>query len=97
MVDCSAEQFARLILERNNKAYGILRRRGASITLALPPASLHDRPARQPAEILDCNQFYVSLQKGTLAISIPLCDLELSFDHSPGAERLMLVLNRTRW
>jgi hypothetical protein len=86
-VTASAEQFARLIAERNNKSYEILKWRGKKATLALYKGLvLLGRRPDFAAEIIiiDCNQFYVTYSVSpneTPLASHPLESIEVSFDH----------------
>jgi len=85
-VTASAEQFARLIAERNSKAYEILKWRGKEATLALYKGLvLFGRRPDFAAEIIiiDCNQFYVTytVPPNEQRASQPLESIEVSFDH----------------
>lgn len=97
-IEASAKSFEELITHRNSKAYKILEWKEKEVTIALPSQAVNDRPAKLGMTVLECNQFYVTLNTGDSNIrSIPLVDIELSSDHTPNGERLMLVLDRTRW
>jgi Putative DNA-binding domain len=86
-VTASAEQYARLIAERNSKAYEILKWREKKATLALYKGwPLLGKTPDFAAEIIiiDCNQFYVTyaVSPNTApCISHPLARVEVSFDH----------------
>jgi hypothetical protein len=103
--EASEQQFARLIAERSSKVREILKSRGNQITLLFPAVELpwvgggqgiKLRDENVSACVLDCNQFYVTLQvvrseKDSLLATIPLSQLELSFDPK-GAGRLSLIV-----
>lgn len=89
----SEGEFSKLIVERNSKAYEILKWKDKTITvdiLNIEQVRAYGRVASsQERTIIDCNQFYVTLQfRDSSVESIPLRRIELSFDHN--ASRLKL-------
>ncbi|SRR6266404_1397793 len=95
----SEQQFARLIAERSSKVREILKWKGQQITLKLPPTELQIEGVTHgealSACVLDCNQFYATVQitrsaKDSFLESFALPKLEISFDPK-GAGRLRLV------
>jgi hypothetical protein len=98
--ETSEEQFERLIAERISKAREILKWRGRDITLgrlieAHYPGGREVVLGRRTVHtVIDCNQFYVTLQEtGPLEHapeSYPLAELEISFDNE--AHQLQLHL-----
>jgi predicted HTH transcriptional regulator len=90
-VEASEEQFANLIAMRNSKAYEILKWKGKQITFAYAfESKAVGPPARQKdACVVECNQFYVTLEFTHASYSYPLVYVEVSFDTQKN--RLMLV------
>lgn len=103
--DASEAQFGRLIAERNSKVREILKWQGQQITVQFPPveqtfAGTVHRAEEKPlsAHVLDCNQFFATLQitrsqNDSRLVAIPLSRLEISFD-TRGAGRLCLEVTR---
>jgi hypothetical protein len=93
-VVASRPQFDELIASRNSKAYEILKWKGREISTAIKqPVYLYGKPSghkvvRSLGTVLDCNQFYVTLDDRGKKESIPLEWTEISFDHE--AQRLAL-------
>ncbi len=92
----SNEQFAELIAQRNSKSREILNWKGKLITLAYPgPPSTTRRSSRiqrrYPRTVVDCNQFFVTLEGGTVRESISLRWVEISFDQSENRLRLEIL------
>jgi predicted HTH transcriptional regulator len=90
-VPSSESQFGILIAQRDSKAYEILKWKGKSVTvhvrgnIILINATTNRRPDKtHKGKILDCNQFYVSLEviepHVTNTAFIPLRFVDLSFD-----------------
>jgi Putative DNA-binding domain len=80
-VDASKQEFETLIAQRSSKVYEILKWKGKDIFVSVRQYNegrvIH---MRDDATVLDCNQFFVSIQmhqKGFWAI--PLINVELSF------------------
>jgi hypothetical protein len=107
-VPASEDQFRTLIAQRNDKARLILEWKGKEVTVKIeypnPLAGLEKfgKFRRETlvkgitALVLDCNQFYVTLEGRTDSsivpdhpFSFPLTAIEVSFDHQN--ERLMLT------
>lgn len=96
--EASGEQFERLIAERNSETKEILKWCGKEITVNLPPvaSSISGWPlfagGRVVRTVIDCNQFYVTLERldGSERIreSFPFVQFEIGFDNS--ANRLEL-------
>jgi len=92
----SEDQFAQLLIQRQSKARELLMWKGKAVTVesvALPlPEMLYAVPGkvRTPASavLLDCNQFYVTVEVGGKKQSHTLRDIELSFDHSENRIKL---------
>jgi predicted HTH transcriptional regulator len=91
-VEASGEQFANLIASRNSKACEILKWKGKAITLDLMRVEragiLGAVISSQAYNVVDCNQFYVTLDAGTYGKSVPLDRVSVSFDEK--AQRLKL-------
>ena len=93
-VTASKSEFDDLIASRNSKAYEILKWKGREITTATKERFyLFGKPSghqvtRSLGIVLDCNQFYVTLDNQGRKESIPLERIEISFDHQ--AQRLEL-------
>lgn len=90
-VPSSERQFESLIAERNSKVREIRKWLGRGVTVESPlaknPYSAHvlgTSFGKMTGTIVECNQFYVTLEsihkKGSL-ISFPLGQVEISFDH----------------
>jgi schlafen family protein len=79
-VNSSKEQFDRLIAERNSKAYKILEWKGKTVRVGIIRAGDMNPMGYSQAVVLDCNQFYVTLD-GNGRYAVPLDRVELSFDH----------------
>jgi predicted HTH transcriptional regulator len=90
----SLDQFDRLIAERNAKAYEILRWRGKTITvdtMNVENLRMMGAVASTIEEtVLDCNQFYVTLEGRSYRKSIPLGRVEIAFDQDK--QRLKLEI-----
>lgn len=78
-VNASKEQFDQLIAQRNSKAYKILEWKGKPIAFGTVGRGQFAAPGYTPGTVLDCNQFYVTLDLGG-RVSIPLDRIEISFD-----------------
>jgi predicted HTH transcriptional regulator len=92
-VVASKPQFEELIACRNSKAYEILKWKGKIITVDLMQSEAHAYTmgaviSSQGYTLVDCNQFYVTLDAGTFRKSVPLARIEVSFDET--AQRLKL-------
>jgi len=87
----SEEQFARLIADRNQKTYEILKWKGKGITLSQAPGQymVAGTTGWHPGKSLlttvsDCTLHYVTLASVTNVddlVSYPLSKIELSYDH----------------
>jgi hypothetical protein len=81
-VDGSEEQFAELIAQRNSKAAFLLRWKGKKVTVL---SRIGDDELAWPNDnsLVDCNQFYVSLQRylHEPPLSFPLRRVEINFDN----------------
>ncbi len=79
-IKASEKQFNELIAQRNSKAYEILKWKGKSVKLSYTRPG-NTRPSRfGPVRVLDCNQFYVTLESDGALSAIPLKRLDISFD-----------------
>ena len=91
-VVASKPQFEELIASRNSKAYEILKWRGKTITvvvLGAQPRALGPVLLRSmECTLVDCTQFYVTLENPDGKGCIPLSRIEVSFDEQ--AQRLKL-------
>ncbi len=92
-VMASRAQFEELIASRNSKVYEILKWKGKIITLDLMsvPTALNFTGAvvaSQAYRVVDCNQFYVTVDQANFKKSMPLDRVNISFDQS--AQRLKL-------
>jgi len=81
-MDGSEEQFAELIAQRNSKAAFLLRWKGKKVTVL---SRIGDDELAWPNDtsLVDCNQFYVSLQRyhHEPPLSFPLSRVEINFDN----------------
>jgi predicted HTH transcriptional regulator len=85
-ITSNEDQFGRLIADRNGKAREILKWKGRQITLK----SLDDRASfagivlhrggSEQFTVIDCNQFYVTIDQRGVRDSIALEHIDLSFD-----------------
>ncbi|MCJ7504216.1 MAG: ATP-binding protein [Acidobacteriia bacterium] len=95
-VAASDEQFANLIASRNSKAYEILKWKGKSVTVHSAPAastiSAFYMGMDGECTVVECNQFYVTLDYRGNPWSYPLSRVEISFDNE--ANRLQLLVLR---
>jgi Putative DNA-binding domain len=99
-VAASESQFKRLIAERNNKAYEVVRWKGKTITFTQPMrectvqgTTTWTRDKRVSATVIDSNQHYLTLEsvaRKSLRASYPLRTIELNYDNA--RERLELLL-----
>jgi predicted HTH transcriptional regulator len=92
-VAASDQQFKELIASRNNKTCEILKWKGKTITVDLMRAeaqALLTGPVVGSLEytVVDCNQFYVTLEGRSGRKSIPLERLNVSFDQANGRLKL---------
>lgn len=99
-VPASEEMFSRLVAGRNSMTFEILKWRDKLISIRYPPADFGFRGADGPllvrtdgeGEVLDCNQFYVTLRSDTRGIfSYPLEALQISFDHENARLQLRIM------
>lgn len=83
----SEEQFAELIVQRNSKARYILDWKGKTISVGY---AIKGTPTivERPRTVVDCNQFYVTVEGDNSVDSIPLDRVSISYDN--GANRLKL-------
>lgn len=92
-VAASDDQFARIIAERSSVVREILQWRLKGVTLsikikdAIPFYSF-------PVEVVDCNQFFVTVRRASGVASFPLRIVELNYDHKN--ERLELRILEER-
>lgn len=104
-VPSSESQFRVLIAQRNDKARMILESKGKVVTVEIQqteyeiaPYSGHPIPRTKRTKfeqvVIDCNQFYVSLQSHGLRPeapkAYPLSAIEVNFDHK--RDRLMVLI-----
>jgi predicted HTH transcriptional regulator len=82
----SEEQFARLIFQRTSKAREIEKMIGKSITWEM----FGGRQGNAQATLLDCNQFFITVDGGTYKRCFPLDWITISFD--PANNRYHLVV-----
>lgn len=75
-VGASDEQFANLIAMRNSKAYEILKWKGNEISVQ--NMDIHQRTQ---GTIVDCNQFYCTIQSPNSLYSVPLRRVDIGFDN----------------
>jgi hypothetical protein len=80
-VDSSDEQFARLIAQRNAVAYQILLWEGRTISFYMTKRDGDSPYTGSSFTVVDCNQFYVTLEKEGTILSFALRNVDLSFDH----------------
>lgn len=82
----SEEQFAELITQRTSKAREILAWKGREVTVDVLNVEETRRYGRiawsKPRMVIECTQYWVTLQYDTNIESIPLGRVELSYDHS---------------
>ena len=92
-VVASKPQFEEMIASRNSKAYEILKWKGKTVTVDLMHAEAYAYAygaviSSQEYVVVDCNQFYVTLDARTGKKVVPLARVNVSFDHT--AQRLKL-------
>lgn len=93
--EASDDQFQELIAQHLSKVRELLRWRGKGVTVLFIhlgqryAINLGNQVMRE-ATILDCNQFYVTFKNGNRSESLPLSNVELTFDHDN--DRLMLQI-----
>ena len=75
-VRASDEQFANLIASRNSKAYEILKWKGKEISVQ--KTDIHQR---EEGTIVDCTQFYCTIQIPNSLYSVPLRRVDIGFDN----------------
>jgi len=80
-VDASEEQFAGLIAQRNTVAYQILLWRDRTVSFYMTKRDGDSPYTGSSFTIVDCNQFYVTLEKEGTMLSFALRNVDLSFDH----------------
>jgi predicted HTH transcriptional regulator len=76
-VGASDEQFANLIASRNSKAYEILKWKGKEITVKFMDMAQRYRQST----VVDCNQFYCTIQSPNSLFSVPLGRVDIGFDN----------------
>ncbi len=97
-IRASDRQFENLIAERNSKVREILKWKGKEIyvrfwnRLSLA-GRVHDSGGGDTYELIDCNQFYVTLKHGGMLDTIPVQRVDLSIDHRSTPERLRLEVD----
>ena len=92
-VVASQQQFAKLIHQRQSKAYEILKWQAKQISWEMRNQPGRTRYNPVTATVVDCNQFYVTLgySESDTRESIPLSRVQLSYDHAN--KRLKLELH----
>jgi predicted HTH transcriptional regulator len=88
-IEASEEEFAKLIAQRNSKAALILNWKNKEVTAferTTPRANWPD-----DTSVVDCNQFFVTLQDRGFIKSVPLSRVEIAFDNSK--KRLLLEIS----
>jgi hypothetical protein len=80
-IEASDEQFTRLIVERNLAAYQILQWKGQIISFYMTTRQGDQRYTGSASTVVDCNQFYVTLQIQQERLSFALREVDISFDH----------------
>jgi len=101
-VVASEKQFEAVVAQRNSKVYAILKWKGRTVTAVKPShetiyggTTRPEPEVRTPRTVVDCDQFYVTLESVTQKddfISYPLRLVEINYDH--GERRLELRLLR---
>jgi predicted HTH transcriptional regulator len=91
--EASAAQFEELLTRRSDKARELLKRKGTVITVSrLNPEHLTRQLGQfqneSPGTILDCNQFWVTIQSGQATNTFPLPRILLAYDHQHDRLRL---------
>ncbi|MGH9481471.1 MAG: hypothetical protein ACRD1L_05210, partial [Terriglobales bacterium] len=87
-IAASESQFANLIASRNEKVSEILKWKGKGVTRGNIRRGGQAPSGYGPCTLVDCNQFYVTLDCGTRE-SFPLDRIDLSFDEI--AKCLMII------
>jgi hypothetical protein len=92
----SEAQFTKLITDRNSTTYEIRKWIAKTVTVQLPMyVQIDDGTVarRFPANVIDCNQFYVTVggvYKKDFLMSFSLVNVQIGFDH--GERRLELIV-----
>lgn len=80
-VEASEQEFDRLIAERNAPVYEILKWKDRTISFHLTLQDGGQPHQGTAATVIDCNQFYVTLQYNNQRWSYALRATDISFDH----------------
>ena len=77
----SEEQFAELVAQRNSKARHMLAWKGKSISVGY---AIKGTPTvvERPRDLVDCNEFYVTIRGDNTTESIPLQRINISYDNA---------------
>ena len=90
----SAEQFDRLVAERNSKVREIRKWLGKSITIWMPgqDKSRHSsRGSRGTHSVVDCNEFYVTVRSHEILQAFVLSEVDVGYDYINGCLELRFV------
>jgi hypothetical protein len=90
-IAASEKQFEAVIAQRNSKVYAILRWRGQTVSTVIPSRETMYagttqvvQEQRTPRTLINCDQFYVTLESVTRSgdlVSYPLRLVEINYDH----------------
>jgi len=97
-LEASEPQFEELLAKRSSKAHEILKWKGRQVSVRkMRPerevTRLGPSQSESIATVIECNQFWVTLQEPQSVNSVPLERVRLSFDHP--ASRLRLEIGLT--
>jgi len=96
-LEASEPQFEELLAKRSSKAHEILKWKGRQVSVRkMRPerevTRLGPYQSENVATIIECNQFWVTLQEPQSVNSLPLERVRLSFDHPMNRLRLEIGL-----
>lgn len=80
-IESSDEQFGKLIAQRNSAAYQILQWKGQLISFHMTTRRGDEPYTGNASTVVDCNQFFVTLQIQEERLSFALRAVDISFDH----------------
>jgi len=100
-VVASEKEFETVVAHRNSKVYRILKWKNQTVTAVNPihevvyaARTRYDPEIRTPRTVIDCDQFYVTLESVTRSgdlISYPLRLVEINYDHAERRLELRLL------
>jgi predicted HTH transcriptional regulator len=88
--EASEGQLAKLIAGRNSKTYEILKWKGRTVELEQQTGVAGSVSASySPINIVGCNQFFFTYNSGGVLLSMPLGEVDVSFNNQTGMLRLV--------